>query len=124
LDVQEKKKTKEKKTLNPTTSSGLNSLTIIGDNEYILKEEIMEEKFLTLEWENGDSVECEIIDRFEYEGKIYVVLNTEEDEESYIYILDEKNGDVELKNLEKPEFDKVTKYYFETYVETDPEKKR
>ena len=84
----------------------------------------MEEKFLTLEWENGDSVECEIIDRFEYEGKIYVVLNTEEDEESYIYILDEKNGDVELKNLEKPEFDKVTKYYFETYVETDPEKKR
>ncbi len=49
----------------------------------------MEDRFLTLEWENGDSVECEIIDRFEYEGKTYVVLNSEEDEESYIYILND-----------------------------------
>ena len=84
----------------------------------------MEERFLTLEWENGDSVECEIIDRFEYEGKTYVVLNTEEDEESYIYIFDEKDGNVDLKNLEKPEFERVTKYYFETYVEAVKEKKK
>lgn len=83
----------------------------------------MEEKFLTLEWEDGDSVECEVIDRFEYEGKTYVVLNTEEDEESYIYIFDEKDGDVELKNLEKSEFEKVTKYYFDTYVAEAGEKK-
>ena len=76
----------------------------------------MEDKFLTLEWENGDSVECEIIDRFDFDGKTYVVLNTEEDEESYIYIINEKDGNVDLQNLDKPEFDRVTKYYFETYV--------
>ena len=84
----------------------------------------MEDRFLTLEWENGDSVECEIIDRFEYEGKTYVVLNSEEDEESYIYILNDIDGEVELKNLEKPEFDRVTKYYFETYVEAASEEKK
>lgn len=84
----------------------------------------MEERFLTLEFENGDSVECEIIDRFEYEGKSYVVLNTEDDEESYIYIIDEKDGEIDLKNLEKPEFDRVTKYYFDNYVEEVPDQKK
>ncbi len=76
----------------------------------------MNEKFLTLEWENGDLVECEIIDRFEYKDKAYLVLNVDGEKESYIYGFTEDNDEISLNNLEKDEFDLVTKYYFNSIV--------
>jgi len=72
-----------------------------------------EEYFLTLDFD-GEQVECAIIDEFEMDGKKYIVLLPEDDEEAYIYSYTEtEDGEMTLANLEEDEFKKAADFYME-----------
>ena len=72
-----------------------------------------EEYFLTLDFD-GEQVECAIIDEFEMDGKKYIVLLPEDDEEAYIYsYIETKDGEMTLANLEEAEFKKAADFYME-----------
>ena len=72
-----------------------------------------EEYFLTLDFD-GEQVECAIIDEFEMDGKKYIVLLPEDDEEAYIYSYTEtEDGETTLANLEEDEFKKAADFYME-----------
>ena len=45
-----------------------------------------EADFITLEFDDGEEVECEVIGVFDFEGKDYIALMAEEDDESVLYI--------------------------------------
>jgi len=80
------------------------------DVEELLEEE---EYFLTLDFD-GEQVECAIIDEFEMDGKKYIVLLPEDEEEAYIYSYEEKeDGEMTLSNLEEDEFKKAADFYME-----------
>ena len=46
----------------------------------------MNDNFLTLEFENGLSVEAEILGRFDFNNKEYIALFNNDNEEVYLYI--------------------------------------
>lgn len=57
-----------------------------------------EADFITLEFDDGEEVECEIIGVFDFEGKEYIALMAEEGEESVLYIYGYKEvGDDEFE---------------------------
>ena len=73
---------------------------------------------VSLEDDNGNVIECEIIDGFELDGKEYAVLMSEESEELYIFGVE---GDEEVGELVVPteeDFQKAREHY-EKLVEMD-----
>ncbi len=70
-----------------------------------------EVEYLTLDF-NGEEIECAIIDEFELNGKKYMVLLPEDEEEAYIYSFDEdEQGEITLNNLEEEEFQIAVELY-------------
>ncbi|MCD6181586.1 MAG: DUF1292 domain-containing protein [Candidatus Cloacimonetes bacterium] len=83
-----------------------------GDEDHI-------HEYLTLEWDDGGAVECLVLANFEFEGKQYVALEPEDDEDdAYIYVFseDEENG-VQLDTMGKDEFDRVSAHFYKHYTE-------
>ncbi|MBE6037144.1 MAG: DUF1292 domain-containing protein [Clostridiales bacterium] len=73
-----------------------------------------EADFLTLEFEDGVEVECEIMGVFDVEGKEYIALLPNDDtEEVYLYGYKElDNDEFELIDIEDDaEFEKVAKEF-------------
>lgn len=72
--------------------------------------EIEEADFITLEFDDGVEVECEIMGVFEYDGKEYIALIPDDDSDDvYIYGYKEVGEDeFELVDIEDDaEFEKV-----------------
>lgn len=72
--------------------------------------EIEETDYITLEFENGEEIECEIMGSFDYDGKEYIALIPEDDtDDVYIYGYKEVNDDeFELVDIDDDkEFEKV-----------------
>ena len=72
--------------------------------------EIEEADFITLEFDDGVEVECEIMGVFDYDGKEYIALITNDDtDDVYIYGYKEIGDDeFELVDIEDDdEFEKV-----------------
>ncbi|MDR0570312.1 MAG: DUF1292 domain-containing protein [Clostridiales Family XIII bacterium] len=66
--------------------------------------------YITLEFDDGESVECEIMGVFDYEGKEYIALIPEDDSDDvYIYGYKEIDDDeFELVDIDDDEeFEKV-----------------
>ena len=68
----------------------------MDNNEILLDEE--EVSILTLTDENGQDVNFEYLDCLEYEGKEYLILSPEGDEEGEIIILEIQPVDEEKEN--------------------------
>ena len=72
--------------------------------------EIEEADFITLEFDDGVEVECEIMGVFDYDGKEYIALIPNDDtDDFYIYVYKEIGDDeFELVDIEDDdEFEKV-----------------
>jgi len=79
----------------------------------IMEEKVEEndQEFVVLDFD-GEEVECAIIDEFEMEGKHYIVLFPEDEEDAYIYSYKEDDeGEITLSNLEEEEFKKAVELY-------------
>lgn len=66
--------------------------------------------YITLEFDNGEDIECEILGLFEVEGKEYLALLPDnDDDEVYLYRYNElPNEEFELLDIETDEeFEKV-----------------
>ena len=73
-----------------------------------------DEDFITLEFEDGQEIECEIMGIFECEGKEYIALIPDDDtDDVYIYGYKEiSEEEFELVDiLDDAEFDKVVKEF-------------
>jgi len=73
-----------------------------------------EDDFVTLEFDDGESIECEIMGVFDVDGKEYIALIPEDDSDDvYIYGYKEVDDDeFELVDIEDDlEFDKVVKEF-------------
>lgn len=81
----------------------------------IIEDALDEDQFLTLEWEDGSEVECEIIDEIELDGKNYIALLPKDEDQAIIFTYKEIDGEMELGNLEDDEFDKVSDAFMANY---------
>ena len=66
-----------------------------------------------LEDDNGNVLSCPIVDAFEFEENEYVLAQNPEDESVYLFRSTEEG---ELIVPEEAEFDKVTEYYTNVFV--------
>lgn len=79
------------------------------------------EDMITLLDEDGNEVECEVIDMFEFEDKQYIVLLPADQEDPYILRVekDEDGSDVFAVIEDDEEFNKVAEAYDELLGEDD-----
>jgi uncharacterized protein YrzB (UPF0473 family) len=76
---------------------------------------------ITLDYEDGSTVECEILGVFEAIGKEYIALYCEETDDIILYRyveIDEQN--FELEDIPEEDFDAVSEV-FESFVEEEEE---
>lgn len=73
------------------------------------------ENMITLLDDEGNEIECEVIDMFEFEEKEYVVLLPVDDEDPYILRVDKDDDGNEVFAVieDDDEFDKVAEAYDE-----------
>ena len=64
-----------------------------------------------LEQEDGTEVGLPIVDEFEYGGTVYVVVDDDDNEVSYIFEVVEKEGEETLEPVTDDMFDEVSEYY-------------
>lgn len=66
-------------------------------------------EFLTLEFEDGDDEECEILGVFDFNGAEYIALHpVEKDDEVYLYEYSENEDSFEINDITDDElFEKV-----------------
>lgn len=84
------------------------------ENRHEENEEVKEENspYLTLEFDNGEVAQCEVVDLFNYKDKQYVLLHPTDGDDLYIYSYhEEKDGSITLNNMDKEEFEEVSAYY-------------
>lgn len=84
-----------------------------GDHEHDHAPIIVE-----LEDENGNVIECEIVEGFMFEEKEYAVVLNPENEEVYIFRVEGTDDVGELVVPEEDEFNRVMDFY-ETLLEAD-----
>ena len=80
------------------------------DEKNIIEEELDEADYITLEFEDGKEIECEIMGIFEVEGKEYIALIPDDDtDDVYLYGFKEiDDEEFELIDIEDDaEFEKV-----------------
>ena len=64
--------------------------------------------YITLEFEDGTEVECEVLDTITLEEKDYMALQPENQEEYYVYGYKEVEDGIEIINIDdEEEFNKV-----------------
>ena len=77
---------------------------------------------ITLDYEDGSSVECEIVGVFEVEGKEYIALIDEESEDIILYRYIEVDGEnFELEDIPEEEFDAVSEVFEAIMEEAEEE---
>ena len=77
---------------------------------------------ITLDYEDGSSVECEIVGVFEVEGKEYIALFAEESEDIILYRYIEVDGEnFELEDIPEEEFDAVSEAFEAIMEEAEEE---
>ncbi len=77
---------------------------------------------ITLDYEDGSSVECEIVGVFEVEGKEYIALFDEEAEDIILYRYIEVDGEnFELEDIPEEEFDAVSEVFEAIMEEAEEE---
>lgn len=85
--------------------------------------EMDEATYITLEFEDGTEVECEVLDTITIEGKNYMALQPENQEEYYVYGFTEMEDGVEIINIDdEDEFNKVVNEFqtrFEALAEME-----
>ena len=86
-------------------------------------EEQEEAEVITLEFDEGEPVDCEIMGIFDFEGKDYIALIPDDGSDDvwlYGYIEDEKEGTFELEDIEDEEqFNKVAKEFDEIMADNE-----
>ena len=86
-------------------------------------EEQEEAEVITLEFDEGGPVDCEIMGIFDFEGKDYIALIPDDGSDDvwlYGYIEDEKDGTFELEDIEDEEqFNKVAKEFDEIMADNE-----
>ncbi|MGI6021486.1 MAG: DUF1292 domain-containing protein [Lachnospiraceae bacterium] len=84
----------------------------IENNEDVIYEEA---EFITLEFEDGVTEECEIICRFEYDSNSYLALLPEgKTDDVYLYGYVEEGEEIQLIDIEDDDlFDNVCKVFDE-----------
>ena len=86
-------------------------------------EEQEEAEVITLEFDEGEPVDCEIMGIFDLEGKDYIALIPDDGSDDvwlYGYIEDEKDGTFELEDIEDEEqFNKVAKEFDEIMADNE-----
>jgi len=87
-------------------------------------EALNEDQFLTLEWEDGSAVECEIIDHIDLDGKQYIALLPVDEDQAIIFSYNEIDGEVELGNLEDEEFEKVSKAFMDDFSDEEEKEEK
>lgn len=77
---------------------------------------------ITLDYEDGSSVECEIVGVFEVEGKEYIALFDEESEDIILYRYIEVDCEnFELEDIPEEEFDAVSEVFEAIMEEAEEE---
>ena len=67
-----------------------------------------EDEILTLEFDDGVSLECGIMGIFDVDGKDYIALDAlDESNDVYLYIYEPTDDDFELIDIPEEDFDKV-----------------
>ena len=94
----------------------------MADNKKNVNEEVLDEDadFITLEFENGEEVECEIMGIFDVEDKEYIALLPDDGtDDVYLYGYKEINDEeFELVDIEDDdEFEKVSAAFSELEIE-------
>lgn len=80
-----------------------------------------EKDIITLEFDDGEEVECEILGVFDLDGKEYIALVPDDDSEDvYIYGYVQSGDDFDLIDLDDYEFEMAVKE-FERIVEYSKE---
>ena len=90
------------------------------DKKNVNEEALDDEDFITLEFENGEEVECEIMGIFDVEDKEYIALLPDDGtDDVYLYGYKEINDEeFELVDiLDDDEFDKVAAVFNELDIE-------
>lgn len=79
------------------------------------------EDMITLLDDEGNEVECEVIDMFEFEDKEYIVLLPEDEEDPYILRVDKDDEGNEVFAVieDDEEFDRVSEAYDELLGEDE-----
>lgn len=93
-----------------------------GKKEPVVIEDLDDEDYITLEFDDGESIECEIIGIFEMEGKEYIALaSTEEGDEMFIFGYKEiDDEEFELIDIEdEDEFERAAKAFEELSSEEE-----
>ncbi len=75
---------------------------------------------ITLDYEDGSSVECEILGVFEANGAEYIALYDEESEDIILYRYIENGEEFELEDIPEEDFDAVSEV-FEAIMEQEEE---
>ena len=90
------------------------------DRKNVNEEGLEDEDFITLEFENGEEVECEIMGIFDVEDKEYIALLPDDGtDDVYLYGYKEiSDEEFELVDIEDDdEFDKVSAVFSELEIE-------
>ena len=90
------------------------------DKKNVNEEVLDDEDFITLEFENGEEVECEIMGVFDVEDKEYIALLPDDGtDDVYLYGYKEiSDEEFELVDIEDDdEFDKVSAVFSELELE-------
>ncbi len=78
-----------------------------------------EEDIMTLEFDDGEEVECGILGVFDAFDKEYIALNPLGTEDVYIYGYKEYDEDYELMDMDDEEFNKVVAEFEKLVVEEE-----
>lgn len=72
-----------------------------------------------LEDENGNLVQCEVVDGFQYKDNDYVLVQNPEDGSVYMFKVVGEGDEGELVVPDDQEFEEVTAYYQSTFSEEE-----
>lgn len=91
--------------------------TLILESEETVMEEEVNNK-ITLDYEDGSSVECEILGVFEANGAEYIALYPDDSEDIILYRYIENGENFELEDIPEEDFDAVAEV-FEAIMEQE-----
>jgi len=77
------------------------------------RSEYSEDEILTLEFDDGDPIECGVMGIFDLDDKQYIALEAFDDSDDvYLYIYEPTDDDFELLDIPEEEFEKVANEFY------------